>query len=34
MVLKLVSEIKNGHRLKEFENRMLRRVFGPKIEFR
>jgi hypothetical protein len=31
MVLKVVSEIKNGHSLREFENRMLRRIFDPKI---
>jgi hypothetical protein len=29
-VLKLVSELKGKHRLKLFENRMLRRIFGPK----
>jgi hypothetical protein len=26
----LVSEIREGHRLRVFENRVLRRTFGPK----
>jgi hypothetical protein len=26
----LVSDIKEEHRLKVFENRVLRRIFGPK----
>jgi hypothetical protein len=26
----LVSDIKEGHRLRVFENRVLRRIFGPK----
>jgi hypothetical protein len=26
----LVSDIKGGHRLRVFENRVLRRIFGPK----
>jgi hypothetical protein len=26
----LVSDIKEEHRLRVFENRMLRRIFGPK----
>jgi hypothetical protein len=26
----LVSDIKEGHRLEVFENRVLRRIFGPK----
>jgi hypothetical protein len=26
----LVSDIKGGHRLGVFENRVLRRIFGPK----
>jgi hypothetical protein len=31
MVATLVSGIREEHRLKVFENRMLRRIFGPKI---
>jgi hypothetical protein len=26
----LVSDIQEGHRLRVFENRVLRRIFGPK----
>jgi hypothetical protein len=26
----LVSDIKGGHRLRVFENKVLRRIFGPK----
>jgi hypothetical protein len=29
-VLNLVSELREEHRLRVFENRMLRRIFGPK----
>jgi hypothetical protein len=28
----LVSHTKEGHRLKEFENRVIWRIFGPKME--
>jgi hypothetical protein len=31
-VCNLVSEIKGEHRLGVFENRLLRRIFGPKRE--
>jgi hypothetical protein len=30
LVRNLVSDIREEHRLKEFENRVLRRIFGPK----
>jgi hypothetical protein len=29
-VRKLVSQFEGGHRLRVFENRVLRRIFGPK----
>jgi hypothetical protein len=29
-VSNLVADIKGGTRLREFENRVLRRIFGPK----
>jgi hypothetical protein len=31
-VLNFVSNIKEGHRLRVFENRVLRRIFGPKLD--
>jgi hypothetical protein len=30
MGVKMVAHMREGHRLKVFENRVLRRIFGPK----
>ena len=30
MAVKLISDVEVGHRLKVFENKVLRKIFGPK----
>jgi hypothetical protein len=31
-VPRLISNVREGNKLREFENRVLRRIFGPKRE--